>query len=411
MTMSNDRSAREWDKFVELPSGETAVRTTAKVTVDSMNLTAEMKVDSGHDLYEAENVTRTANLAVSFDSVSGLDLVHIQSVENKTKGWIYNTKGATVTDTSITLVAASQGTGYPVIAVGDEIEVIYRGTSRLTNDTQTAVALGVYNATEPSLSDGDKASLQLNEAGELKVTGGAGASSVNAEYISPADFSATYTSASTITLSGLPITVSNSAQVAYIKQVKADNTSRTYVNGANEITIAFAANVLTVYEKGAVITSLASGDVYEVGINGQVKSYDPTIQAQKNSITNPEWERYTDPEVLVTAQDLTATEDDLGAVIDVRGYNRLGLFIVKDVNDSEDVDLSFYGLTESDGAVEFDIDGLSSKELWTTGASDGSIYYEIDVGTIPFIQLRAVAGTVGTTAGNLTVDINKKWRN
>jgi hypothetical protein len=110
--------------------------TDAIVTVDSMSLEAEMKVDSGHDLYEATTVARTADLAVSFDTVTGLTLAKIQSVENKTKGWIYSTKGATVTTTGITLVAGNQKTGYPVIASGDEVEVIYRGTSRLTDKTQ-----------------------------------------------------------------------------------------------------------------------------------------------------------------------------------------------------------------------------------------------------------------------------------
>jgi hypothetical protein len=99
--------------------------TDAIVTVDSMSLEAEMKVDSGHDLYEATTVARTADLAVSFDTVTGLTLAKIQSVENKTKGWIYSTKGATVTTTGITLVAGNQKTGYPVIASGDEVEVIY----------------------------------------------------------------------------------------------------------------------------------------------------------------------------------------------------------------------------------------------------------------------------------------------
>lgn len=112
--------------------------TNAIVTVDTMNLTAEMKVDSGHDLYEATNVTRTADLAVSFDSIAGLTLSNIQSVENKTQGYIYNTGGAIITNTTITLSAAAQTAGYPVIAIGDEIEVIYRSESRLTNGTQTS---------------------------------------------------------------------------------------------------------------------------------------------------------------------------------------------------------------------------------------------------------------------------------
>jgi hypothetical protein len=102
----------------------------ATVSIDEMSLSAEMKVDSGHDLYEATTVARTGDLAVSFDTVTGLTLAHVQSVENKTKGWIYSTKGATVTTTGITLVAGNQKTGYPVIASGDEVEIIYRGASR-----------------------------------------------------------------------------------------------------------------------------------------------------------------------------------------------------------------------------------------------------------------------------------------
>lgn len=110
----------------------------AVVSVDTMNIQAEMKVDSGHDLFTATTVTRTADLAVSFDSIAGLVLSNIQSVENKTKGYIYSTAGATITNTTITLAAAEQQAGYPVIAVGDQVEVIYRGTSRLTNGTQTS---------------------------------------------------------------------------------------------------------------------------------------------------------------------------------------------------------------------------------------------------------------------------------
>ena len=130
MALPSSKTQREYEKFVELPDGSTAIRTTATTTVENVNLSAEMKVDSGHDLYLAQNVARTADLAVSFDSISGLTLTDVQAVENKTKGWVYNTKGATVTATAITLVAANQPTGCPVIEAGDEIEVVYRGTSR-----------------------------------------------------------------------------------------------------------------------------------------------------------------------------------------------------------------------------------------------------------------------------------------
>jgi len=171
----------------------------------------------------------------------------------------------------------------------------------------STLSKGTYNATEPTLSDGDESSLQLNESGELKVTGGAGASSVSAEYISPSDFTATYTSASTITLSGVPVTITDSSQIAYIKQVKTDNTSNTFVNGANDITLSYSANVITVYEKGVAITSLVSGDVYEIGVNGTKKAYDLSTDADKIINLTPESSKYVQDSLVDTTNVAAAT--------------------------------------------------------------------------------------------------------
>jgi hypothetical protein len=270
-------------------------------------------------------------------------------------------------------------------------------------------AKGVYNATEPTLSDGDKAQLQLNENGELKVTGGAGASSVSAEYISPSDFTATYTSSSSITLSGVPISINDSSQIAYIKQVKADNTSRTYVNGANDITLAYSAGVITIYEKGTASASLVAGDVYEVGINGTTKAYDISTDAQKTISLVNVWNRYTDPEVLVTAQDLTDTYADYGAEIDMRGYTHLRVGIVLDVNSSTDITLKLLGLNESGGIDEFEIEGGTTQAIPHT--ADAKYSYEFDVKGSPFVQLQAKAETVGATPGDLTVYITKQFKN
>ncbi|MCK9319797.1 hypothetical protein, partial [Methanoculleus sp.] len=104
-------------------------------------------------------------------------------------GKIYYCKATTGTSDTATYKVRGQ-----VISLGGAtIEVA------LDADNDSVEVYGVYNATEPTLTDGDKAPLQLNENGELKVTGGAGASSVSAEYISPSDFTATYTSSSSIT--------------------------------------------------------------------------------------------------------------------------------------------------------------------------------------------------------------------
>ena len=316
-------------------------------------------------------------------------------------GKIYYCKATTGTSDTATYKVRGQ-----VISLGGAtIDVA------LDADNDNVEVYGVYNATEPTLTDGDKAPLQLNENGELKVTGGAGASSVSAEYISPSDFTATYTSSSSITLSGVPISINDSSQIAYIKQVKADNTSRTYVNGANDITLAYSAGVITIYEKGVVVTSLASGDVYEVGINGTTKAYDLSTDANKTISLVNVWNRYTDPEVLVTAQDLTDAYADYGAVIDMRGYTHLGVYIVTDVNASENATLKLLGKHTSEGTDEFELNGGTTQALWTTAASDAKVHYEFDVKGAPFIQLQAIAGTVGATPGDLTVYITKQFKN
>lgn len=250
------------------------------------------------------------------------------------------------------------------------------------------------------------ARVSVDESGALKVTGGA--SSVAAEYTSPSDFTATYTSSTTITLSSLPFTISDSSQIVYIRVIPSSGDAEIYVNGSDGVTMTVSSNVLTI---SGVTAPFASGDVYEIGINSQTKAYDSSTNSLQNSTLNPVYSRYTDADTLVSAQDLTNAYADFGAEIDMQGYNRLGVFIVADVNDSENVTLKVLGKHESGGTDEYTIDGIPNETLWTTGASDFKKYYEFDVGTIPFIQLQAIAGTVGGTAGDLTIDINKKWRN
>jgi hypothetical protein len=398
MALPTARGDREYQKFVDTADGP-AVRTTSKINVENVNLSAEMKVDSGHDLYLAENVTRTADLAVSFDAITTtFTLAELQAVENKTKGWVYSTKGATLTSTSITLLAASQSEGYPVIASGDVIEVVYRGASRLTDGTQISNVYGVYNTTEPSLSDGDLAQLQLNDKGQLKVTGGA--SSVTAQYTSPSSFTATYTSSTTLTLSALSgFSITDSSQLVYIKVIPASGDAAIYVNGSDGVTMTVSSNVVTIAGAG---TPFASGDVYEVGINALPFELDASTQSMKTSSLTNVWNQYTHPQTIVTAQDLTAAYADFGPEIDMRGFTHLSVYIITDVNDSENVTLKLLGKHTSAGTDEFELNGGTTQALWTTGASDSKVQYEFNVKGTPFIQLQSIAGTTGYTPAYLT---------
>jgi len=64
---------------------------------------------------------------------------------------------------------------------------------------------------------------------------------------------------------------------------------------------------------------------------------------------------------------------------------------------------------ESGGTDEFELNAGGTQALWTTGAADSKVYYEFDIGGIPVVQLQAIAGTAGATAGDLTIYITKKY--
>jgi hypothetical protein len=265
---------------------------------------------------------------------------------------------------------------------------------------------GVYNATEPSLSDGDLAQLQLNDKGQLKVTGGA--SSVTANYTSPANFTATYTSSTTLTLSALSgFSITDSSQLVYIKVIPASGDAAIYVNGSDGVTMTVSSNVVTIAGAG---TPFASGDLYEVGINALPFEKDPSTQSIKTSSLTNVWNQYTDAEELVDAQDLTDSYADFGAEIDMRGFTHLSVYIITDVNSSENVTLKLLGKHTSAGTDEYELNGGTTQALWTTGASDSKLHYEFDVKGTPFIQLQAIAGTVGGTAGDLSISITKCFK-
>jgi hypothetical protein len=245
--------------------------------------------------------------------------------------------------------------------------------------------------------------IRVNASGELVTSGGA--SAVSAEYASPQDFTAAYTSATTITLSSLPITITDSSQIAFITVIPASGDAATYVNGSGGVTLTVSSDVVTI---AGVTDPFASGDVYQVGINGQKKAYDPSTQSDKVSTLNNVWNQYTDSEVLVTAQDLTDSYANFGAEIDMRGFTHLRVGIVLDVNDSENITLKLLGLDESGGSDEYEIEGGTTQAIAHT--ADNKFSYEFDVKGSPFIQLQAIAGTVGATAGDLTINITKMYK-
>jgi hypothetical protein len=95
---------------------------------------------------------------------------------------------------------------------------------------------------------------------------------------SPHDFTVAYTSASTLTVTGCPITVDNSTtMVLGISYSTAAGALTRLENGKNNVVITSSANVISVTVGGAAYTGFAATDIaYRVTITAQAKAYDPT---------------------------------------------------------------------------------------------------------------------------------------
>jgi len=209
-------------------------------------------------------------------------------------------------------------------------------------------------------------------------------------------------SAKTVTLSSTLGSVELSSIYAIVNLV--DNIL--IYNIANPLTGGtISSNVLTLTY---LTTSMDDADELSIIFEKDLPAIDTDLDIQKTIDQSPIWNRYTDYETLVTAQDLTITYADFGSEISTAGINKVGLFIIGDVNTSEDCDLKILGKYESGGTDEFELDGTDVLRLWSGTGTDFKNYYVIETDTIPYIQIQAKVGTLGTAA-DLTILVNKKY--
>lgn len=259
----------------------------------------------------------------------------------------------------------------------------------------------------------------IDDALDVNVVDSVGVSTAQAEYTSPSDFTAAYASSTTITLSSLPITIVDSSQIIYVKQIKADNSSEIYVNGNGTYTLTESSGTLTIYGAG---TPFVSGDIYEVGINGQMKGYDASNNLYKIQEQSPPWSHYTDKvELIPSAQTLTTAFANLGGEIDMRGENQLGLWLEVDINDAEDVEIRVLHKHTSGGTEEYREIYLGSPAANITTihlndyqvASDADQLFKLNIpvsATSPYIQVQARERVnEGTDADIDTAYITKAW--
>jgi hypothetical protein len=220
-----------------------------------------------------------------------------------------------------------------------------------------------------------------------------------------ADFTVAYASGTTLTIGTYPD--GSTLIVTDIESIRVLSTAGAVIQELtrDELTLSMSGSTLTVT---GFTSAFNSTDNFIIYTNvPRSPSYDSGLDVTKTVVQGYIPKNYVDYVTVVTAQDLTDTNANFGGSIDCRGYSKVGLYIITDVNSSETVTLDGYAQVESGASELYTIDGVSTKTLWTTGASDEYLYCEFNVGAISFLQLQAKAETVGATAGDLTIAITK----
>lgn len=229
----------------------------------------------------------------------------------------------------------------------------------------------------------------------------------------PADGSATYTSSTTLTLAGLNFTITNNAQIVYVKQILADNTSKVWRSGVN-CTLKQSGGVVTIYGAG---TPFVTGDEYAVGINDQVKGFDPTQQYWKFGEQSPAHDWYTDfIDYTTFAPDSVAYVE--GAVISTAGKTDINFGWQKTASTHDNNYIKVIYLDDSGSAVDYNETSLGNPAAGVTPVKNN--VYEVDkaagVNTLPFptrgypfMRIDLAKATDDGDDSTWVTRINKKW--
>ncbi len=134
-----------------------------------------------------------------------------------------------------------------------------------------------------------------------------GGASAAAEYASPVDFTSVYASTSTLTLAGLPFSITDATQIVFVKVITAANTSTIYLNGQSGYTFKVSGATLTAYKDGSATAIFGATDVISVGINPQKKAYDLSTDSQKITNLTPESSKYVEDNLVDTTDVAAAT--------------------------------------------------------------------------------------------------------
>lgn len=177
------------------------------------------------------------------------------------------------------------------------------------------------------------------------------------------------------------------------------------------LTLPTTASPITIGDIVITDSDIGYDSVTDTFQNTIVNAYDSDLDVFKMIEQSPLWNRYTDTEILATAQDIGATNDtwkDQGIEINCEGYNYVNVFIVFTANNSTGNQLQVLSKHTTAGADEYVLESTSDYQK-TIGDSDIKILYKFPCKGVPFIQLQTKATLIGATEGTVTINITKTY--
>ncbi len=124
---------------------------------------------------------------------------------------------------------------------------------------------------------------------------------------------------------------------------------------------------------------------------------------------NPAWGRPTASEVLVTNENIGAVDNtwiNIGAEVDVQYFNTITFWINFIVNASLTNTIQILVRHELGGSDIYTLEDLETYQK-TLGDASRKTAYPFPVEGAISVQLQAKAGTIGVTAGTLSISITK----
>ncbi len=117
-------------------------------------------------------------------------------------------------------------------------------------------------------------------------------------------------------------------------------------------------------------------------------------------------------QLIDTPQELTTSWANLGPLIQMNSFSRLGLFLKLDINDSQNVRVRAVGKRSEGDASNF-VFPLLTPSATSVGVepelyeftTDADVNQIIEIGTnyiVPYVQIQVQAGTAGATPGEIT---------